>query len=142
MFLWAGVIFYFSTETFSSENTAPFLSELISRLFPAVTQDQLEIAGWFLRKFGHWSEYFVLAVLLVRAFDTHDQRLWQVNRALWTLGLVLVYAASDEIHQLFVPGRTAAAADVLIDFLGGACGVLWMRATTKRSKARQQYRRD
>jgi len=43
------------------------------------------------------------------------------------LAVVLLYSASDEIHQAFVPGRTARISDVMIDTAGGAfgLGVLW-----------------
>ena len=33
-----------------------------------------------------------------------------------------LYAVLDEFHQLFVPGRTAAASDCLIDVSGAAAG--------------------
>jgi VanZ family protein len=42
------------------------------------------------------------------------------------LALVLLYALSDELHQTFVPTRTASITDVMIDVLGGICGILWL----------------
>ena len=35
-----------------------------------------------------------------------------------------IYALSDEIHQFFVPGRTCAFRDVLIDTIGGVTSIL------------------
>jgi VanZ family protein len=40
----------------------------------------------------------------------------------------------DELHQLFVPYRTASFADVLLDTLGGVCGVIWMLLYHRRRK--------
>ena len=35
-----------------------------------------------------------------------------------------MYAISDEVHQLFVPGRSGQATDVLIDFSGSLAAIL------------------
>jgi VanZ family protein len=51
-----------------------------------------------------------------------------------TIGLVFLYAGSDELHQLFVLYRTASFADVLLDTLGGVCGVIWMLLYHRRRK--------
>ena len=49
-----------------------------------------------------------------------------------------VYAASDEIHQAFVPGRGPAVTDVLLDSAGALCGILIVclivRAVCQRKK--------
>jgi VanZ family protein len=140
--LWAGFIFYFSTDTFSSAKTAAAYGGLISRLFPSLTTQQIQTVDLVVRKFGHWAEYCIFAVLLMRAIDAGPRTSWNWRSAFWALVLVLVYAASDELHQAFVPSRSALIADVLIDFLGGASGVLWMYTLSKRRQAREQNRRD
>lgn len=43
----------------------------------------------------------------------------------------LVYAFSDEFHQLFVPGRFADVKDVTIDFIGNLCSVLVIKLIKK-----------
>lgn len=46
--------------------------------------------------------------------------------------LCVLYAASDELHQYFVPGRAALVGDVVIDALGilpgvaGVCLLVWL----------------
>ena len=71
-----------------------------------------------LRKLAHAAEFAVLGALLVRAVA--------VERAALALGIA--YAASDELHQHFVPGRLGSPFDVLIDAVGVAIGVLlWRR---------------
>jgi VanZ family protein len=71
-----------------------------------------------LRKLAHAGEYAVLGALLLRA--CRSPRL--------AVGLGVLYAVSDEIHQSFVTGRHAAVTDVLIDTVGVAAGVVaWTR---------------
>ena len=70
-----------------------------------------------LRKTAHAAEFAVLGLLLARA----------IGRELPALVLGIGYAATDELHQAFVPGRLASPWDVLLDSVGVACGVLLMR---------------
>jgi VanZ family protein len=71
-----------------------------------------------LRKLGHVAEYAVLGALLLRA----------LRRPAPAFALGVAYAASDELHQHFVPGRRGAPLDVLIDAVGVALGLLaWRR---------------
>ncbi|MGV8147186.1 MAG: VanZ family protein [Alkaliphilus sp.] len=41
-----------------------------------------------------------------------------------TLLVCVLYAISDETHQIFVPGRSAQVSDILIDSVGAAVGIL------------------
>ena len=95
--LWAGVIFAFSS-----------VSDLGTGL-----------GGWdlVLRKLAHTVEYAILGALLLRALE----------RELPALVVGVAYAASDELHQHFVPGRRGAPLDVLIDSAGVALGILAWR---------------
>jgi len=71
-----------------------------------------------LRKIAHACEFALLGALLLRALGD--------ERAAFVGGLL--YAISDEVHQLFVPGRAGSPIDVAIDSLGVAVGVLlWRR---------------
>ena len=70
-----------------------------------------------LRTLAHATEYAVLGVLIVRALD----------RPLPAFALGLAYAVSDELHQHFVPGRTADPKDVAIDALGVLVGIVLYR---------------
>ena len=79
-----------------------------------------------MRKLGHWTEYFILAVLTMRALRKETGKNWELRHAVPTLIFILIYALSDELHQVFVPSRTASFGDVMIDVLGGICGILWM----------------
>ena len=123
--LWAGLIFYFSTETFSFSNTEGLLSEWLLWFFPGISPTQFMALHLVSRKAAHWFEYFVLAILLLRAQWRSDEPKLVSTTIARTLLLVLAYAISDEYHQSWVPERTASAVDVAIDTFGGFCGVFW-----------------
>ena len=71
------------------------------------------------KKGAHFTVYAVLAVLFRRALPP--------SRWIWALSWIftVLYAASDEWHQSFVPGRHPQLTDVLIDACGAATG-LWI----------------
>lgn len=80
-----------------------------------------EIEG-YVRKAAHMTEFGILAVLIYIwigkwPFTTRKKMLLAI------LATVL-YAASDEIHQLFVAGRSGRVTDVMIDSAGAILGVL------------------
>jgi VanZ family protein len=120
---WAVAISWFSTGTFTAENTGRFIIPTLHWLFPSLSPDMLALLHHLIRKSAHFVEYFVLSLLVLRGLragrkETHIR---------WALAAVLVvagYAAIDEFHQSFVPGRTAAVADVLLDSSGGVAAQL------------------
>ncbi len=67
---------------------------------------------------AHVPAYALLAFLWLKAFDRKENKdgFLLVN-ALILIGLI-IFAVSDEIHQSFVPGRTASFMDIGLDFLG------------------------
>ncbi len=72
-----------------------------------------------IRKLAHLTEYFILGLLLFRAFnsDSADLKAWRW--VFYSLLAVMLFAAGDEFHQSFVGTRTASIIDVGIDTLGG-----------------------
>ena len=123
---WMALIFWFSTGSFASANTAPLVESLLARWFPTLISAH-ETINLFIRKLGHWSEYFVLAVLVLRAWDQGWVERSAARPAIATLVWVFLYAVSDEFHQSFVARRMASVTDVLLDTFGGLCGVFFLR---------------
>jgi VanZ family protein len=124
--VWLGLIYFFSTDEFSSSNTSTVVGSLASWVFPEISSQTIETIHLAVRKLGHWTEYFVLAVLVQRALLKETGNKWQLRHTVLTLLFILVYALSDEFHQVFVPSRTASFGDVMIDVVGGICGIFWM----------------
>ncbi|MGH7852437.1 MAG: VanZ family protein [Candidatus Binatia bacterium] len=122
---WAALIFIFSTEAFAGANTSGILAPLLRHLFPALSAPDIELIHVFIRKLGHFGEYFVLSILVMRAFGQETHNRLSPRQLALGLTLTALYAVSDELHQALVPSRSASIIDVLIDVFGGICGTLW-----------------
>lgn len=70
----------------------------------------------------HGLAYAVLSLLVARALAGGFGAPLGWGAAVLAFGLATAYGASDELHQSFVPGRDASAADVLKDLAGAAAG--------------------
>jgi VanZ family protein len=118
---------------------AVILPKLIQAYFPVVawsalifflsSQPQLpgpDLFAWdyFFKKMAHLTVYYVLFRLTCRGMSIH-LKFDSTTTALLAVLFCLVYAATDEFHQSFVPGRTATVRDLLYDGLGIAIG--WLR---------------
>ncbi len=109
--LWAGLIFIVSG--------IPSLSS------------GLGLWDFVLRKIAHMVEFGFLAVLVIRALTKTVQN-WPAVRLLGVgAAASFLYAISDEVHQYFVPGRTASFGDVLIDGCGIMLAILIYRKRLK-----------
>ncbi len=136
-FLWAGIIFSMSTDTFSAEHTGWVLEPILRWLVPSLTEDQFSTIHYFLRKSAHFTEYFVFCLLLYRGVRG-ERKGWR-----WTWGLAALfcaagYSALDEIHQAFIASRTASAYDSLLDSAGAfaAFAALWVWFRFRRNQAK------
>jgi VanZ family protein len=125
-----GLIFYASSDRQSAQHSSRIIGPIIRFLFPHLSEESVAELIFLARKCAHLTEFGLLALLAWRALrkpQRHDLRPWDWQEARRTMLLVILYAASDEFHQLFVPTRQAAVTDVMIDTCGGlfALGVLY-----------------
>jgi VanZ family protein len=123
--LWGAVIFVFSTDLFSDTHTAGVVGPRLRFLFPGLSPENLDRIHFFIRKFGHFSEYFILTVLLMRALRQENAGRTERRHLLISFAIATLYAISDEFHQSFVRSRGANVIDVLIDMCGGISGIFW-----------------
>lgn len=144
LIVWMAVIFGFSTDAASAENTRAGVRSILSRLAPGLagrlTPAQVDRIDWNLRKGAHVTEYAILAILAYRAVAFGSPAFRNRNVFL-PFTLCVLYAASDEYHQSFEPTRGAAAADVVFDTFGGVVGLLlclWHRAA-KEARSRETW---
>lgn len=124
--LWMAAIFYMSGSSGSSEHSFRLLKFLLNLLAPGSAEElsypSLHAMDYVLRKTCHVTEYAILTLLALRA--VHFGRSALTYRHIGTAGgIAVLYAMSDELHQLFVSGRTGKPQDVLIDSIG-VCLVL------------------
>ena len=74
---------------------------------------------------GHLGGYGLLGLLLYRAFNRGLVG-WNLVSARNTFVVGFLYAISDELHQMYVPGRTPAVSDVVIDAAGIILALLFI----------------
>jgi len=129
--VWMCLIFTASTDQASSQRSSRIIGPILHWLFPHLSNDTVDLAVYLVRKCMHLAEYAVLAWLVWRALRKpirDDSRPWNWREAFLALGWVALYAATDEIHQAFVPSRQGSVWDVLLDSAGGALGLLAIRS--------------
>ena len=86
----------------------------------------------------HGGAYALLSLLCCRALGGGLGLPIRVKDALLAVVLCAAYGVTDEVHQLFVPGREAAVADVVKDVAGAAVGAwLYRRAFVPRAGLQQ-----
>ena len=129
--LWMIVIFSFSAKVAEdSEEMSRSVGMLIGK---AVIKEYKEWPGkrqaafaakidYPVRKAAHASEYALLGILLTGAIMDIRKPWKRQLLACFLIGAA--YAASDEFHQLFVPGRSGQIRDVMIDSAGVAAGII------------------
>jgi VanZ family protein len=138
--LWITLIFFLSTDTFSDGNTSKIINKLIARLPPEILVGEMDIIHLLVRKIGHWTEFLILSVLVLRALENTQRQTWSRRLTFWTLGTVFVFAIADELHQSLLSTRTGLVSDVLVDVLGGGSGVFLMYIRRKRHRSTDEDR--
>lgn len=126
--LWMILIFILSNEPATiSDEKSNFVIYIFKFLGINLNSYFGDMANFAVRKTGHVSEYFILFFLLYNAL--RDK--FKISKALmFSLSIQVLYAASDEIHQHFIPGRACRFTDVLIDTCGGLFALLIIKIYT------------
>lgn len=117
---WMRMVFGFSSQV-STESSN--LSLMVASWFSDDVYIQTVLEP-YIRKIAHFSEYGLGGALFFSFFATFNIR--DEKRILCASLLGLIYASTDEIHQLFVDGRSGQIKDVYIDTLGVITGALCM----------------
>ena len=133
--LWMAIIFWFSAQP--AVQSAGMSGGIIEKMkwfandIPVVNQIFVSgLAEHILRKGAHVAEYAVLGALLllcVKQYLPEKEGRYQIVLACL---LGVLYAASDEFHQTFVPGRSGEIKDVCIDSIGVVLGNLLIYAAS------------
>lgn len=130
--IWMVFIFSFSAQPASQSNNlsqgiTKVIIEIVSEMIPfsveaSTTADIVMQFNHLIRKLAHGGIYFVLGVLVIKALN--GVRGLGLKKIIFALVFCIVYAISDEVHQLFVPGRSGQVSDVMIDTIGAALGII------------------
>ncbi|MDF2804058.1 MAG: hypothetical protein K0S61_3961 [Anaerocolumna sp.] len=119
---WMAVIFHFSSlQAETSNENSRYVIYIFNLLGLNLNSFFGDMANFAVRKAAHFTEYFILYVLAYNVLCDNYEK----EKCLWiSLIIVFLYASSDEIHQLFVSGRSSRIRDVLIDTGGGTLAMI------------------
>lgn len=140
---WMALIFSFSAKNAEvSTKMSTSVGEMVCRFFVPAYEEWSEKEQYALavkidhpiRKTAHASEYAVLGGLLLCMYASYLPK----NKRTVLLAVLtgVLYAAGDEFHQLFVPGRSGQVSDVLLDsagvFVGAGVVFIILRAWSRK----------
>ena len=126
--IWMITVFRFSNQggTESSSTSAKVTKVIVDVVVnDKKEENKVQIANKIekvVRKFAHYTIYTIGGVLIMNYAYTTDK-----TKKQQTFGSLLFgafYAVTDEVHQYFVPGRSARLFDVGLDTLGVLTGIL------------------
>lgn len=124
--IWALAIFIMSSfNAEESANQSNFIVNIIASIFNI---NNISLLSLIIRKLAHFTEYLILGVLVINMFTKNNVR----KAYLLSILLCIIYATSDEIHQIFTPGRACQIKDILIDSIGSITGIYLFKLLKKR----------
>ncbi len=112
----------------AAEETSRIIGPLLNFFFPGMTEETTGLIHAYVRKSAHFTEYAVLAFLVVRGLVRSSVNVMRDWRFLFAILTVATVASLDEFNQSFEPSRTSSLWDVLLDCSGGIAmlGFLWL----------------
>lgn len=121
------IIFGFSNQ--DAEESGNLSSNIAKFILKQVHHDDIENKEQILertesviRKIAHFSIYTLVGFLLMALASTYNLK--ENKKIIISLCIGALYATSDEIHQLFIPGRSGQITDVILDSMGVLLGIL------------------
>ena len=129
--IWMFVIFNFSSQNGrKSTNTSDVVTSMVVNVTTSVTnknvsreevKKRVEDSTFLVRKMAHFTEYLILGILVLQLLSDYTK----INKRMLIVSLIIcyLYSVSDEVHQIFIPGRTAKVLDTFIDGAGSLVGI-------------------
>ena len=119
------LIFNFSSQPAddSMDLSDGLLNKILVFLKISLPEDVVIFMRVFIRKVAHFAVYSLLGFLIYLLFKVG----YEAKAKAALCGAVLIsslYAVTDEVHQLFVDGRSGSVKDVLLDSTGALCGII------------------
>lgn len=126
--IWCITVFSLSNEVAdtssnTSGNVIKFALKIINpKIDNAILDEMVQMLQPIVRKMAHFTLYAVGGILIFNMLDSYTSSRIKNMAFSWVLGTF--NAITDEIHQLYVAGRSGEVRDVCIDSMGVLCGVL------------------
>ncbi|MBQ8234474.1 MAG: VanZ family protein [Bacilli bacterium] len=126
--LWMLIIFTFSNaNSTKSTNTSDKVIDIGINIVDSIRNEKtenkellIEKLTFIVRKIAHFLEYLILGILMYRVVSDYTNK----NVLILSILLCILYATTDEIHQIFINGRDGNIKDVLVDSIGIIIGCL------------------
>ena len=123
--LWMILIFSLSNQVaLVSSHQSSFFVNIITNIFG---NSNINIITFVVRKCAHFTLYLILGVLVLNALRYYKVK----NIIILAILICITYACFDEIHQLFIQGRSGEVRDVLIDSIGSLIGIVLFKLVCK-----------
>jgi VanZ family protein len=150
--LWMSIVFYFSNQqgegsSKTSSNVAKIIVNMIDIKNEYTNQEKeelIQIINPYIRKLAHYTIYAIGGIVIsqcVYLFYNKEKIMIYISTVVGVL-----YAISDELHQLIIAGRSGKIQDVLIDSIGILTGIalflLARKICNKLSCKRRQVRSE
>jgi len=121
--IWMGVIFYLSHQSGAASRTlSSGFMDIIVQSFNLLFPFKLNVDNlhFLIRKGAHFFVYFILGMLVMNAL--YRGRIKKAETFI-AMSICVLYAFTDEFHQLFIPERSGEIMDVVIDSCGATIGI-------------------
>ena len=128
LILWLALIFFFSSQNGElSSNSSSLVVNLVNKFLqifnPKIDISIYPITVFIIRKLAHMFLYFILYLLTYYLMYQFNIK----KRLILSLLFCIFYAATDEVHQLFINERSGQIMDVLIDTLGSIIAIILLK---------------
>lgn len=121
----------FTMSSFNSIESANQSNYIVNIISSVLNINNIELLNLIIRKLAHYIEYLILGILVINMFIKNNIP----KSYLISIIFCIIYAISDEIHQIFTPGRACQIKDILIDSIGSITGIYLYKLISKRKKS-------
>ena len=125
------MVIIFTMSSFNSIESANQSNYIVNIISNVLNINNIELLSFIIRKLAHFTEYLILGFLTINMLNKNDIS----KKYLLSILICIIYATSDEIHQIFVPGRAYQIRDILIDSIGSITGIYLYKLISKRKKS-------
>lgn len=124
LIIWMITVFCFSNQQGeTSGSTSGKVIKAILKIFTKdVSEEKIQKLQLPIRKLAHFTIFAIGGVLAIMLLNQYNIPL--IQKIIYSQLIITIYAATDEFHQRFIPGRTASIWDVLIDSAGALTAIL------------------
>lgn len=129
-----GVMYYFSTDVLSNDNTRSVFDRILLRFNPDASVYALESFNFVIRKSAHFVEYAILGAFLFRAFRGDSPIRWNFRWAVYSFYSAASWALLDEFHQTLTRWRDGSIWDSLLDSCGALFALILIALYTRRDR--------